>query len=572
MEEVRTLPSTKTRPHGRMLERDARKWSSPPVSLGEDATFRRWFWFVRGRVRLRRGSHAVLCWRDWRDARDRSCPTEHRGNAAKAPPVVGRSPFDPALHHRAQHAATAMPVAHHAYFLDVRSGPQRGKACWAMTIVSPRADASARDHGVDLIGGLGCDESPGRVDTIEVPGEEPSGTRNISVGDATGTRMGAPTRHQGTKNFPAGAPVWQRRGVMRADVSAPALSASDQQPSLVQPSLVPSRRSALWIGISRLRHWLPGKVRFLRWRSTRFLRHMLQKGLPMMAFLFLVGACESANERGERVQPSKSPKKEGSKLLLPPVPDLSKKERRPSGAPPEKPWTYVLPVDHGLRHDASGQGHFRAPRVHGEHNGIDLLAPIGTPVFSPCDGKVMAGASESFGRWLHVICPVPDAYVSSRGPHPWASFFYAHLSRTKHPPFEWKETERGEELGAVGKSGNARGPNVQPHLHFELIIQKNRRHAMDEHHIGSDQSSVEAANYFERSLMRLCLDPLGFRPKSRQLRRARRLDPFVVLTCLSDEKPDFRAAPEVLRDASHPWDRFYVAKNFNVNRGPEDRR
>lgn len=341
-------------------------------------------------------------------------------------------------------------------------------------------------------------------------------------------------------------------------------------------------------GFTRFLRLLPAEARLMRWRITRKLQMVscerqlgpgsqygrsswrrtreLRRWPPVLLLLGLTAACGLVSHQG------KDGKKDepGRKLpAITPLPDLSKEKRDENASRPETPWFYVLPVDHGVREDKSGKGHFRAPRFHGEHNGIDLLAPVGTPVFSPCDGEAMSGASQSFGRWLHVICPVPDAYRGKAGPQPWASFFYAHLSTVALPHNEWVEVERAEEIGQVGKSGNARGPNVQPHLHLELIVQRNHRKAMDEHHLGKDQSDVKAAGIFAERLSDNCLAPFGFQPKSRQLRRARRLDPFVSLTCLSPEKPDFVKAPKPLSAASNAWSKFYIAKNFDVNHGPD---
>jgi len=254
----------------------------------------------------------------------------------------------------------------------------------------------------------------------------------------------------------------------------------------------------------------------------------------------------------------------GNAAVSPDVPGLSKAKRTPSK---QGPWAYVLPVDHGVRADGSGKGHFRAPRFHGEHNGIDLLAPIGTPVFAACEGRAMAGASRSFGRWIHLVCPVPPGLVRSGNPH--ASFFYAHLNESKLPHDRWVPVGKGDTLGTVGKTGNAAAASIQPHLHLELIIQGSLRAALDERHLGNDQSSVPEAVAFLRALDERCLEPHGFQPKSGALRRARRFDPFVALTCLSHDKPSFVPAPEPLEFASSAWSKFYLARGFNVDRGPD---
>ena len=231
------------------------------------------------------------------------------------------------------------------------------------------------------------------------------------------------------------------------------------------------------------------------------------------------------------------------------------------------PWAYVLPVDHGVRTDESGHGYFRAPRFHGEHNGIDLLAPVGTPVFAACNGMVSAGDSASFGTWVRVVCPVPKS-LARGNQAPFASIFYAHLSRTDVPEGGWTHVRKGAVLGAVGKTGNAGGDNVQPHLHLELIIQNSQRAALAERHLGRDQSTVPAAERFFDALTTRCLAPNGFRANSGRVGRARRADPFLVLTCLSSDKPEYHAAPSTLDSWSRPWSQLYSAQAFDVDAGP----
>jgi murein DD-endopeptidase MepM/ murein hydrolase activator NlpD len=340
----------------------------------------------------------------------------------------------------------------------------------------------------------------------------------------------------------------------------------------------------LLLGARRLSVLAPALLRLLRWETQRLFsdfdihveRHLGRRGerrvalrrtakrlLPMLSVLLASVACSLVSGGGDEQDPLLS--------VNPLAPDLSKPKRSsPPTARRDAPWAYVLPVDHGVRSDESGQGYFRAPRFHGEHNGLDLLAPVGTPVFSPCEGQAMAGASRSFGRWIHVICPVPEEYRKAGAARPWASFFYAHLDKTDLPFNQWVDVAKAEAVGQVGKSGNARGPNIQPHLHLELIVQKNRRSAMDERHLGKDQSAVAAADHFADQLSSQCMAPFGFQAKSQMLRRARRLDPFIALTCLSSYKPNFIKAPSPLTDSSRAWTQYYVAKDFNVNLGVED--
>ncbi len=333
---------------------------------------------------------------------------------------------------------------------------------------------------------------------------------------------------------------------------------------------------SLVLGLVRLQLSVPGQLRLWRFRLKRqtlrlvsefksFMtnprtRRSIEQAFPLLLLTALTAACNLAGKDSG----------EGLTFSLGPMPELAKKKPAPGARRADAPWTYVLPIDYGVRIDQSGQGYFRAPRFHGEHNGLDLLAPIGTAVYAPCEGKMMAGASPSFGSWVHVVCPVPAAFATENQPHPWVSFFFAHLSRTPTSQDQWFDVRAGDQVGEVGKTGNAQDASIQPHLHLELIVQRNRRSAMDERHLGADQSNVEAAQQFARILDQQCMERYGFTSKMNDVRRARRIDPFIALTCLSDFKPNFKKAPSPLANASKEWAHFYFAKDFNVNLGVED--
>lgn len=340
--------------------------------------------------------------------------------------------------------------------------------------------------------------------------------------------------------------------------------------------LAPKLTIALATGMMRLRPMVQDRLRLTRFKcrnrwavlkeeatrtwSSKSARQAAGRALPLLLLMCLTAACSLVNGDGSGKQ----------SFSLGPMPELSKIKPVPKTRRADAPWTYVLPIDHGVRVDESGQGYFRAPRFHGEHNGLDLLAPIGTPVFAPCSGLLMTGVSQSFGHWVHLICPVPDNFVQNGKPRPWVSFFYAHLNGTELPVNQWHDVQSSDQVGAVGKSGNARDTSVQPHLHLELIVQRNRRAAMDERHLGVDQSNVEAAEYFGTVLGQECMGRYGFGAKLNQLQRARRIDPFIALTCLSDFKPNFKRAPSPLASSSMEWTQLYIAKDFNVNLGVED--
>jgi murein DD-endopeptidase MepM/ murein hydrolase activator NlpD len=87
------------------------------------------------------------------------------------------------------------------------------------------------------------------------------------------------------------------------------------------------------------------------------------------------------------------------------------------------------------------------------HMGIDYAAPIGTPVFSVADGKVVhLGFSGAFGNLI--VLEHPGGYHT----------YYAHLSNYNNELELGNEVRRGFEIGYVGSTGRSTGP----HLHFEL--------------------------------------------------------------------------------------------------------
>src|SRR5581483_9141577 len=104
-----------------------------------------------------------------------------------------------------------------------------------------------------------------------------------------------------------------------------------------------------------------------------------------------------------------------------------------------------LTGSYGMRIDPlSGEG--------GEfHSGVDICAPIGTPVRATADGVVvMAQMEGGYGRLIRVD--------HGNG----ISTYYGHLS--KFFVFPGQEVRRGEKIGAVGNTGRV----TAPHLHYEV--------------------------------------------------------------------------------------------------------
>ena len=87
------------------------------------------------------------------------------------------------------------------------------------------------------------------------------------------------------------------------------------------------------------------------------------------------------------------------------------------------------------------------------HLGLDIVAPIGTPVHAAAKGRVSyVGEQGDFGRMIEI----DHGYGRVTR--------YAHLSRIAVTP--GLRVTRGQVIGQVGMSGLA----VGPHLHYEVLV------------------------------------------------------------------------------------------------------
>ena len=92
------------------------------------------------------------------------------------------------------------------------------------------------------------------------------------------------------------------------------------------------------------------------------------------------------------------------------------------------------------------------PRWNAQHKGLDVAAPIGTPIRVPLDGTVIdSGPASGFGLWVRVRHA--DGTIT----------LYGHIDRTLVEVGQ--RVSAGEVIAEVGNTGRSTGP----HLHFEVI-------------------------------------------------------------------------------------------------------
>ncbi len=92
-----------------------------------------------------------------------------------------------------------------------------------------------------------------------------------------------------------------------------------------------------------------------------------------------------------------------------------------------------------------------------EHEALDILAPVGTPVVAVEDGSVAKlFNSKAGGVTLYQFDPGKEF-----------AYYYAHLDRYADGIKEGEQVHRGQVIGYVGTTGNA--PKNTPHLHFAVF-------------------------------------------------------------------------------------------------------
>jgi murein DD-endopeptidase MepM/ murein hydrolase activator NlpD len=98
------------------------------------------------------------------------------------------------------------------------------------------------------------------------------------------------------------------------------------------------------------------------------------------------------------------------------------------------------------------------------HQGWDLWAPVGTPIYAVADG-VIEFAKTNAGDYGSQICM---SFANPQNPEQTLYAFYAHLSQIYVVAKIF--VGEGELLGLTGKSGNASGfKSIEDqHLHFEI--------------------------------------------------------------------------------------------------------
>jgi len=157
-------------------------------------------------------------------------------------------------------------------------------------------------------------------------------------------------------------------------------------------------------------------------------------------------------------------------LVVLPVVGCAASGERPSSGSPGARLPYAVVVDDGkdgkldlqiapvveggyLSSGFGWRGHSMGGGSVGRHQGIDIVAPKGTPVRAAAAGTIVdVGARGAYGRFILVR--------HANG----IETAYAHLARFAPDLKPGRYVQQGEVIGFVGSTGRSNAP----HLHYEL--------------------------------------------------------------------------------------------------------
>ena len=112
-----------------------------------------------------------------------------------------------------------------------------------------------------------------------------------------------------------------------------------------------------------------------------------------------------------------------------------------------------MPVDGVQLTSGYGMRNHPILRQRRQHNGVDLAAPRGTPVYATADGMIeMAQYFGSYGNYVQIG---HGGDLETR---------YAHLS--SYTVRDGEQVRKGDLIGYVGSTGRSTGP----HLHYEVRV------------------------------------------------------------------------------------------------------
>lgn len=166
-------------------------------------------------------------------------------------------------------------------------------------------------------------------------------------------------------------------------------------------------------------------------------------------FVLLAGGFALLTSPASQVADAPAQASEAPKLALAAVPA--------EPAAPEPPGGRLIVPVAGVERSALTDS-WGDPRGGGDrsHQGVDIMAPEGTPVVAAAPGKIEKLFDSKDGGLTVYVRSADGAMVH----------YYSHMAAYRPGLAEGQQVRTGDVLGIVGSTGNA-GPDA-PHLHFEV--------------------------------------------------------------------------------------------------------
>lgn len=122
-------------------------------------------------------------------------------------------------------------------------------------------------------------------------------------------------------------------------------------------------------------------------------------------------------------------------------------------------YALVSPGSGEVRYPLPGGSYTQGRTIGGGHNGVDMLAPAGTPIYATAAGVVRASA-ESIGGYG--VCVMIDHVIGGQR----VSTTYGHMIYGSRQVQAGQTVAAGQLIGFVGSTGRS----TANHLHFEVWI------------------------------------------------------------------------------------------------------
>ncbi|MGW8484532.1 M23 family metallopeptidase [Microbacterium sp. NPDC055903] len=122
-------------------------------------------------------------------------------------------------------------------------------------------------------------------------------------------------------------------------------------------------------------------------------------------------------------------------------------------------YALVSPGSGAVRYPVPQGSYYVSRTLSGSHNGADMVAPSGTPIYAAASGVVRISSESYYGYGVGVVI---DHVVGGQR----VSTLYGHMIYGSRLVSAGQTVEAGQMIGLVGNTGRSYGA----HLHFEVRI------------------------------------------------------------------------------------------------------